>query len=208
MVMPQLISAMQTLQNNSFLSNIGEGFLNLFNGTSKIETVEKGLKAAEEMNALKSAMDASSKAQEGLTKFSQAFNKELAQTIIAGAEANKTYKEMGNALLEQMKAGTEAQASLGAFSKALLASRAAMNAGESGLAAMKIGFATLKTEIATTMASLGPFLLAGAAIAAIAIAIGQAQEQAKEAHDQAIADFEDAKNAQQQATDLSTKMDD
>ena len=58
------------------------------------------------------------------------------------------------------------------------------------------------------MTPLLPFIAIGAAIAGIAIAIGQAQEQAKEAHDQAIADFEDAKNAQQQVADLSTKMDD
>ena len=51
-------------------------------------------------------------------------------------------------------------------------------------------------------------LLIGAAVAGISALIGAAQEQAEEAHQEAMSAFEDAKNAQQQVADLSIKMND
>ena len=41
MAMPQLISAMQTLQGNSFLQNIGQGFMKIFEGETLVGGMEK-----------------------------------------------------------------------------------------------------------------------------------------------------------------------
>jgi hypothetical protein len=212
MAMPQLISAMQTLQGNSFLQNLGGGFLDLFNGNSIADKIRIGDEALPKLLELKQAASQLTPELERIGKMGEAgigqLSKPMQEVVTKGIAAKESLNKVGDALEQQVKEGKEAAASAGIFSKVLVSMRIESEAGSGALAILKTGFATLKTEIAATMASLGPFLLAGAAIAAIAIAIGQAQEQAKKAHDQAIADFEDAKNAQQQVTDLSTKMDD
>ena len=40
MAMPQLITAMQTLQGNSFLQNIGNGLMNVLGNEANIGTLE------------------------------------------------------------------------------------------------------------------------------------------------------------------------
>jgi hypothetical protein len=50
--------------------------------------------------------------------------------------------------------------------------------------------------------------LIGTAVAGISALIGAAQEQAEQAHQEAMSAFEDAKNAQQQAEEFSTKAND
>lgn len=73
------------------------------------------------------------------------------------------------------------------------------------------GEATIATELlggALTFLTSGPGIALIAALAAIGFAIHAQAEEAKKAHEQAIADFEEAKNIQQQATDLSSQIDD
>jgi hypothetical protein len=41
MAMPQLITAMQTLQGNSFLQNLGQSFMGIFEGETLVGGMEK-----------------------------------------------------------------------------------------------------------------------------------------------------------------------
>lgn len=73
------------------------------------------------------------------------------------------------------------------------------------------GEATIATELlggALTFLTSGPGIALVAALAAIGFAIHAQAEEAKKAHEQAMVDFEEAKNIQQQTTDLSSQIDD
>ena len=216
MAMPQLITAMQTLQGNSFLQNVGNGLMDILGNQANIGTLEtlgqsvmSGKNAAQELENLRGIIAVGDEAKSVLGEVAEAGGKyapQLLEMAKNGDEARKKLAEVGSALTENVESGQAANAALGSLSGVMgkaMASAAAE--GATGLGILGAGLKAVAAEAWTAIAPFAPFI---AILGVAAVAIGQAQEQAKEAHDQAIADFEDAKNAQQQVADLSTKMDD
>lgn len=221
MAMPQLISAMQTLQGNSFLQNIGQSFMGIFEGETLIGGMEKQVTDVKNQvteisqhwqsiqNIIKEG-DLAKQTMQELAEKGEEIPEALRSIALTGDEARRHLSDFETGLQNVGKQGDEAVKGISTFSTTISGAMASAAAeGASGLGILAAGFKAAAAEAwAFITGPAAPFIIAGAAIAAIAVAIGQAQEQAKEAHDQAIADFEEAKNAQQQVADLSTKMDD
>lgn len=216
MAMPQLITAMQTLQGNSFLQNVGNGLMNVLGNQANIGTLEtlgqsvmSGKNAAQELENLRGIITVGDEAKSILGEVAEAggeYAPQLLEMAKNGDEARKKLTEVGSALTENVESGQAANAALGSLSGVMgkaMASAAAE--GATGLGILGAGLKAVAAEAWTAIAPFAPFI---AILGVAAIALGVAQKQAKEAHDQAIADFEEVKNAQQQVTDLSTKMDD
>lgn len=217
MAMPQLISAMQTLQGNSFLQNIGNGLMGALNGTlptiGDFEILAKGEESASQLEFLKGIIETGDQAKAVLGEVTEAggeFAPQLLEMVKNGDEARKVLGEIGPVLEKDAEAGEVAKTALSSMSGVMGKAMATAAAeGATGLSVLGAGLKAVAAEAwAFITGPAAPFIIAGAAIAAIAVAIGQAQQQAKEAHEQAMADFEDAKNAQQQVADLSAKIDD
>lgn len=217
MAMPQLISAMQTLQGNSFLQNIGNGLIGALNGTlptiGDFEILAKGEESASQLEFLKGIIETGDQAKAVLGEVTEAggeFAPQLLEMVKNGDEARKVLGEIGPVLEKDAEAGEVAKTALSSMSGVMGKAMATAAAeGATGLSVLGAGLKAVAAEAwAFITGPAAPFIIAGAAIAAIAVAIGQAQQQAKEAHEQAMADFEDAKNAQQQVADLSAKIDD
>lgn len=222
MAMPQLISAMQTLQNNSLLSSVGQDLMTLLNpggtnlGTFEIlgQKVQEAMAAKEQLDELTEVAE-KGKAISNVLNFDQGNTtpsvvKGMQEIAEKGKIAEKTLDAVGEELKESAMAGDAAEAALSSVSGVI--GTAMATAAKEGATSLGILGAGLKAATAEAWAFItgpaAPFIIAGAAIAAIAVAIGAAQEQAKEAHEQAMADFEDAKAAQQQAEEFSTKIND
>ena len=262
MATSQLIPALQVLQNNSFLQNIGNGLLNILGSgsnfsdvASSINTFQSFIQQGEEaqqvvdelqykIDLAKQAMElreglqnklaeagkagsilqsdkAKDMSMEELQALSEEANKvkeyaksldevkEATEGIIkTGKEADEALRTNGEMLKNTAKNGKEASQALdqmpGVFTKMYAASLAAGG----GITGFKAALEVAKTSMLEFLSVSGPFLAIGLAIGAVALAIGAAEEQAKKAHEQVMADFEDAKNAQQQIKDLSSQIDD
>ena len=184
MAMPQLITAMDTLKTSDTLKNVGE---NLLQSLDFSKNGQKGLFAKEQFDELVSAATKGREAMDAVKfagrNMSDEIRQGLEKTIAEGALAEDALTKIGPELLETSMVGT------------------------TGLEAIKASLAGLATSAKAFLAEFWPLLLIGAAVAGISALIGAAQEQAEQAHQEAISAFEDAKNAQQQVADLSTKID-
>lgn len=249
MAMPQLIMAMQTLQNNSFLQNLGQGLLNSSNfgdisilfdqlngqsnqisaiqnqvinaqasmgapleeallqvklGSDKImelqNTANIGAEALKELdNAASGIVDGGlvklvkegKEAQKQLDELEKTVGKALEQGLI---EAPKVLNDNAEALDKIEKSSEKTQTQLsgvsGIFSKMYVA---ALQAG-GGLTGAAAAVDVLKISVLEFLSVTGPFLLIGAAIAAIAYAVGKAQEEAEKAKQNVLDAYEEAKS--------------
>ena len=183
MAMPQLITAMDTLKGSDFLKNIGE---NLLQSLDFSKNGQKSLFAKEQFDELVEYASAGRDAMKALGNAGKSMSDEIRQglkkTIAEGALAEDALTKIGPELLETSMVGT------------------------TGLEAIKASLSGLATSAATFLAEFWPLLLIGAAVAGISALIGAAQEQAEQAHQEAISALEDAKNAQKEIQNLSSSI--
>lgn len=157
MAMPQLITAMQTLQGNSFLQNVGNGLMDILGNQANIGTLEtlgqsvmSGKNAAQELENLRGIIAVGDEAKSVLGEVAEAGGKyapQLLEMAKNGDEARKKLAEVGSALTENVESGQAANAALGSLSGVMgkaMASAAAE--GATGLGILGAGLKAVAVE--------------------------------------------------------------